>query len=201
MRIIERRIPTKNLWIFCEGEKTEKNYFNKLKIDKRVSRLNIKVISPKNSDAVGIVKYAVNHVDSKGFQEGDIIYCVFDRDNNSDQKLQQAENFAKTNKIKIIFSNPCFEYWILSHFEYYANSCEYPELESKIERHLKPYKKNDSELYSKTKDKLPEAIKNSKRIFKKHKENGISQISRNSNPSTGVFEIIEKVIEMKENPC
>ena len=116
MRITERRLPTQTLWIFCEGEKTEKNYFRKLRIDKRVPRLIIKIISPKNSDALEIIKYAFNYAKSKGFQKGDTLYCVFDRDDNSDKKLQQAEKFAKIHNIKIIFSNPCFEYWILSHF-------------------------------------------------------------------------------------
>ena len=198
MRITERRLSTKTLWIFCEGEKTEKNYFRKLKIDERVPGLIIKIISPKTCDPLEIIKYAYTYAKSKGFQKGDTLYCVFDRDDNSDQKLQQAEKFAKANNLNIIFSNPCFEYWILSHFEYYANSCEYPELKSKIELYIKPYKKNDSEIYNKTKDKLPEAIRNSKKILKKHKENGIPQISRNSNPSTKVFELIEKIREIKE---
>jgi len=58
--------PTSTLWIFCEGEKTEINYFNKLKINERISRINIKVqSSDKITDAIGVVKYAVSFLKNR----------------------------------------------------------------------------------------------------------------------------------------
>lgn len=191
--------PTNTLWIFCEGEKTEINYFNKLKVAERISRMNIKVkSSDKVTDATGILNYAVSFLENKNdFQKGDLIYCVFDRDSNTEQNLQKAEKIAKENNIQITFSNPCFEYWLLCHFEYFQSSCEPNDLNNKLKEKLGEYKKNDSEIYNKTKDKISEAIKNSKKIRKNHIGKKIKILSRKSNPSTQVFEIIEKVQELK----
>ncbi len=90
--------PTNTLWIFCEGEKTEINYFNKLKANERISRMNIKVqSSDKVTDAIGVVKYAISFLKNKkrDFEQDDLIYCVFDRDSNTNQHLDQALKLAK----------------------------------------------------------------------------------------------------------
>ncbi len=187
--------PTNNLWIFCEGEKTEINYFNKLKIDKRISRINIKVkSSDKITDSVGIVKYAISFLKYKrDFEPGDLIYCVFDRDSNTNQHLTQASKLAKENNIRIAFSNPSFEYWILCHFEYFITACESKNLIDKLKQNLSPYEKNDPDIYNKTQSKITTAIINAKKVKNKHEKEGIKLISRESNPSTYVFELIEKI--------
>lgn len=192
--------PTNTLWIFCEGEKTEFNYFNKLKVAERISRMNIKVnSSDKVTDAIGVVNYAISFLlkNKTDFQKEDLIYCVFDRDSNTEQNLQKAEKIARENGIQITFSNPCFEYWLLCHFEYFQTTCEPNDLNNKLKIKLGDYKKNDSEIYNKTKDNILTAIKNSKKIKEKHLIDQIKIISRKSNPSTQVFEIIEKIQELK----
>ena len=193
--------PTNTLWIFCEGEKTEINYFNKLKVNERISRINIKVqSSDKVTDAVGVVKYAISFLKNKkrDFERDDLIYCVFDRDSNTNQHLEQALKLAKSNNLQIVFSNPCFEYWILCHFEYFIASCNPEDMIRKLKEKLGNYKKNDLDIYKKTKDKIEIAITHAKKVKNKHEKEGIKIISRESNPSTYVFELIEKIGELKD---
>lgn len=192
------KIPTKKLWIFCEG-KTEKNYFYKLKQEERISRLDIRVIKSGNTDAKGIVNYTFKFIKARrDFEEGDLVCCVFDRDQNSNTQLRQAEKLAKENNILITFSNPSFEYWFLCHFGYFPERYETRELISKItEKANFTYVKKDSEIFLKTKNKIENAIENARKIRDKHIEENIKLISRESNPLTLVFKLIQKIDEFK----
>ena len=59
MARIEGKYPTKALWIFREGEKTEKNYFSKLRAQERIRRITTKVVNSDNTDAKGVVEHAI----------------------------------------------------------------------------------------------------------------------------------------------
>ncbi|HLD15806.1 MAG TPA: RloB family protein [Candidatus Nanoarchaeia archaeon] len=188
---------TKNLWIFCEG-RTEKNYFNKLKYIDRIRRLVIKAIDVTHNSADGIVKEAINFKEKhNNFQEDDIIICVFDRDQNNREQLIKAKSLADQRDIKLVFSNPCFEYWILCHYGHFPNQQEKQEIERKILRYLGNYITNDPDLYIKTRGKIQEAVKNSKKMFNQHIRNRTQIISRESNPLTLMFELIDLINSFK----
>lgn len=183
-----------NMWIFCEGEKTEINYFNHLKSDLRLKKLLIKVNSSDDQNALGIIKYALNFLDRKrDYVPGDTIVCVFDRDENSPEELEKAKKLASNKSIEIIFSNPCFEFWILSHFEKYERPLENKMLIAKLKSSLGTYCKNDPLLYEKTKEHIHDAIKNSKEMVAMHEGKGIDVVSVKSNPSTLVHLLIEQI--------
>lgn len=193
---IERRKPTKALWIFCEG-KTEKLYFDKLKFEQRINRLRIISFQSGHKNADGIVKEAIDFMKKRDFQEGDLITCLFDRDANLDEQLKRAKTIGEAKGILLSFSNPCFEYWILCHYGYFPSKYEQKELISKISDFITGYKKNDPDLYSKTKDKLQNAINNAEKIKNKHAKETTDIISRHSNPSTLVFELIKIIDNFK----
>lgn len=182
------------IWIFCEGEKTEKLYFQKLKTKERIW-INVKVTSPGNTDAVGLVKQTLKYKEQ--FIDGDYVYCVFDRDRNTDQKLCEAKKLAERNGIKLIFSNPCFEYWILCHFERLSTRCELPEIKDKLNHYMTNYSKTDVRIYDKTESLLSVAIENAKRVNQTHSGRA-ELLSTESNPSTNVYEIIERFREIKK---
>lgn len=48
--------------------------------------------------------------------ERDVIWCVFDRDENSDAALQKAKQVAMKEGYRLAYSNPSFELWFLLHF-------------------------------------------------------------------------------------
>ena len=187
------------MWIFCEGEKTEIYYFKHLRYDLRIRKLQIKVNSSDNKNALGVVNYALNYLNRKrDYLSGDIIACVFDRDQNSPEDIERAKKLASKKGIEIIFSNPCFEFWILSHFECYKRPLEKDMLKRKLISSLGQYNKNDPLLYEKTKEHISDAIKFSKDIISMHDNNGVEIISRDSNPSTLVHQLVEQIYDFDE---
>ncbi|MFH0870326.1 MAG: RloB family protein [archaeon] len=190
----EGRKSIKTIWIFCEGEKTEIYYFQRLKAKERIL-FNVKINTSEQKNAIGLVNHICRYkqTHTRDFLKEDIIYCIFDRDANSNDEFSHAEKIAKENGIEIIFSNPSFEYWILSHFGYYSNRFEKENLTAKLEKQISGYKKNDKDIYDKTESKIKEAIINAKRINKTHDK----ILCRESNPSTQIFRVIEKFKELK----
>lgn len=187
------------MWIFCEGEKTEVYYFNHLKSDLRIRKLQIKVNSSDDKNALGVVNYALNSLKRKrDYLLGDIIVCVFDRDQNSSEEIKRAKKLASQKGIEIIFSNPCFEFWILSHFGCYKTPLDKNMLKRKLISSLGQYNKNDPLLYEKTKEHISDAIKFSKEVISMHENNGVEIISRDSNPSTLVHQLIEQIYDFDE---
>ncbi|MBD3202820.1 hypothetical protein GF327_00865 [Candidatus Woesearchaeota archaeon] len=187
---------TKNLWIFCEGKKTETFYFKKLRHLERIDGLQIKVFTSGNTDAVGIIEHAQKFIEHrKDYVEGDFVCCVFDRDQNQNSVLAQAKRIAEQANICLIFSNPCFEYWVLCHFGSFHSRYSPDDVIDKIKEYLPEYRKNDSETYSKVKEKTQIANNNAKVIHKKHIEKNVEIISCESNPVTLVFHLIDKIFE------
>jgi len=45
------------------------------------------------------------------------LWVVFDRDENTPQEVYAAFRLARQNGIRIAFSHPCFELWLLLHFK------------------------------------------------------------------------------------
>ncbi|MEE3711888.1 RloB family protein [Campylobacter sp. CLAX-7218-21] len=101
--------------IICEGQKTEPNYFNKLKEKYHLSNIIIlKNTKPSPSSVVRVAmeKQREYKLDAKN----SIIYCVFDRDEHKD--IDNALDMIKAKSFNAILSSVCFEIWYLLHFEY-----------------------------------------------------------------------------------
>lgn len=117
--------------IYCEGEKTEPNYFNGY-IDKFFSTLrpSIKVVPTKKNTPVQLVKVAVKEKSIS--PDWDFYWVVYDRE--SEQKYKdkfhaQAYDKAKSHNISVAISNVCFEVWLLLHFcETTASYSNYDDL-------------------------------------------------------------------------
>ena len=100
--------------IVCEGEKTEVNYLNNFK---KRRGIKLEILHSGNTDAAGIITYALKMIDRYDLSLNasdtvhavfDTVHAVFDCDENIQTQLDKAKSLA-SNKIKIIFSNPCFE--------------------------------------------------------------------------------------------
>ena len=120
-RDLSRKTPKretyKTILIVCEGEKTEKLYFEDLISTKKLSSVNVQVYSGRGSDPESVVKTAIEEKDKQSQHlEFDEVYCVIDRD--AHQTFDDAKKLAKEHNINLIVSYPSFEYWYLCHFKY-----------------------------------------------------------------------------------
>ncbi|MFC1741610.1 RloB family protein [Nanoarchaeota archaeon] len=193
---------TSKLWLFCEG-KTEKRYFENLRV---TEHLRLKIV-PKEagvSRADQILDKAVRFLNGEFKVNGDsfdrardMVACVFDKDDNNTPEVFEAVR-SRCGDVKIIYSNPSFEYWILCHEGYY-NSPAYNQAQvyDLVKEKLDIDTKKETELYVKIKNNLETAKTNAKRIQKVHEDAGTELISRDSTPLSLTYRLIELIDEFR----
>ena len=147
---------TKTLWIFCEGE-TEKRYFQNFQVIERKRQLRIKPKISEDKRADLLVEEAISFKLKKDFEEGDILVCLLDRDFNKKRDLESAKRKAEKENITLFFSNPCFEIWILAHYEN-CSAFEPKNLYSYMKEKYGLDIKKETSLYRITKDNFEKAV-------------------------------------------
>jgi hypothetical protein len=188
--------------MICEGEKTEPIYFNKYK--KWGCNLTIETPKNKYTDPVGLAKFAKEYIKkgNKGekvkldLKKGDKIWCVFDCDENPNEKISEACKIAGKDVI-ICLSNPSFELWYLLHFVPILSKLWRSEAEERLKEYISDYDKN-KDVYDLLEEKRPVAIKNAKNLNKMHEKSGTKLICVESNPSTQVYAIVEEILKITE---
>lgn len=105
----------------------------------------------------------------------------------------KAKQTAVKEGYKIAFSNPSFEIWFLLHFSNQTTpleNCESVVNQLKKKGKLEQYEKN-KEVYEQLKSLQEAAIERAKKRMYELQEEHIEVISRESNPVTTVFELVE----------
>lgn len=177
-----------NILILCEGEKTEPNYFNSIKLKYRLSNVNIRGLG-SNTDT--ITKTAIKH--HKDYSQ---VWCVFDRDSFTAHHFNRAfQMVTKYKNIHIVYSNEAFELWYLLHFNYYNTGISRAQYCDILSRLLgKEYKKNSTEIYDLICDREYTAIKNAKRLLGSYS----NENPERNNPSTTVYKLVEELNKFKD---
>ncbi len=189
---------------------TEERYFEAIIKEYGLQKKYITITaSGEGAAPLDIAKFVANEVENAKNKNSpyDHVFCVFDMDIETGLKnaCQQILNTCKdieNEKDTLALSYPCFEYWILLHFEYKRpvfpkespciDCTDILEKRIKKEKHLPKYKKN-YEGFEKIMDRLEVAIKNSK-ISCREARNDITK-----NPtSTEVYKILECLKELKK---
>jgi hypothetical protein len=165
--------------IVCEGEKTEVNYFNAIRIIKRISSAEIEVVnSPYGTTPLQIVEFAIDRFnESKAF---DRVYAVFDRDDHANYHDALAKAMANAKKLKndegnkapllAIPSVPNFELWLLLHFRDVLAPMHRTEVfaELRSTAYYPSYAKNSKSVYVDTSPRIPDAIKRTEHLRTLH---------------------------------
>ncbi len=192
--------------IVCEGAKTELNYFKAIKKEFRLHTAYIEVIHSTHTKPIPIVKYTVDRIELvKDTKEAyDHVFCVIDRDRHP--YFDEASKIMVKNSIKPARSWPCFEYWLLLHFEY--TRTDFVEIKSdhcikalekriKKEPHIPNYTKNYKH-FDKFMDRLEDAIKNSKKSLKDKKSMEKDPTTIKKNPTaTEVHKVVECLMNIR----
>ena len=183
--------------IVCEDSKSSAYYFQDMAKAFGLTAVDVRG-KECGSAPSSVLKYAVQVFEQeKPSDPYDRVYCVFDRDRH--------ESFSPTVK-KIgalktsgepffaITSTPCFEIWLLLHFDYVSHPfpakkrspCDQAISELRNKATLDGYKKGIGGIYAKlSRQKMFNAIKYAKRLLKDNKKTG------SDNPETNVHELIE----------
>lgn len=116
------RDPKQRFLIVCEGKNAEPRYFRALE---RLSNTIIDVIAAAGTPDA-IAKIAIREAEKRGvigrhrgklawYERTDEVWAVFDRDEHD--HYEDAIRLCEENKICVGRSNPCFEIWLILHFQ------------------------------------------------------------------------------------
>jgi hypothetical protein len=188
--------------IYCEGRETEPNYFHALKREDHVARnYDITIKRGKGGSRVDIVTKLLSHVQSVN-KEYDHRYCVLDtehlRSEEEREDFSTAMALAAQKNVTCFVSNPCFEVWLLAHFE---RTCQcFPDCDSVIQRINKywkvqfkrEYAKNDELIYLKLRGQTRSAINRARQVREIDHKGETEVVECNS--STERYRLIEKLL-------
>lgn len=97
--------------VLCEDSKSSKTYLEDAAKYFRATA-QVQIAHPGRTDPLGVVQAGV-----KQESAFDSVFCVVDRDSHAN--WDQAINLANGHeKVRMIRSYPCFEFWLLLHFGY-----------------------------------------------------------------------------------
>ena len=170
-RTRDTRDANPRFFICCEDGKSAPRYFEALRKYYKYSQQSFKVDKKSNrTDPCSVVGRAVDYKkeleknEDLCTRDGDRVWAVIDVDQH--KGINNACQKARSNGIQMLISNPCFEYWILLHFEDTApgvHDCD--ELIRKhLKRHMKNYDKGSTD-YSDFVDRAEEAARRAERQF------------------------------------
>lgn len=193
-----QRIPVRPLIrIVCEGA-TEGYYFDAIRMELKASTITIDIKpAPWGCDPKSLLKFCKQE---KGRDEYEKVFCVFDSDNRT--YISNVIDAALKAKINVIFSNPCFEFWYILHFEYTTRSFSVDEAESELKNYLPWYKKEKKELkqvYSQIKSSQDKATSRAKKVIKYHEDLTPASIGNIiiDRPVTNAHELVDVLLSLR----
>jgi hypothetical protein len=181
------------VYLICEGSETEIRYFKQFR--SRGCNIDIIPIPSQYKSADRLVQKARATMGNNPFypDDGDIIWCVFDRDDNTNTMLSKAKQIAIKEGYQIAFSNPSFEVWFLLHFHNQTTpveDCNAAIQLLKQKGRLEQYEKN-KDVYEQLKPLQSVAIERARKRISALEEEHQEAVSRQSNPVTTVAELVE----------
>lgn len=181
------------------GAKTETSYFRGLKT---ASRLTNVVVRPSRAGQPGPRGLGERARDELRNDPGwDEIYCVLDHDGRDsavgelEMKVAVLNRRNRSTRVEMILPDPCFEYWLLLHFELTdrpfaavgkgRTACD--AVIAARRRHCPEYSKNEPRIYEQFQEHVDTAVSNAERL------EGLKTASPAHSPRTGVGRLVHRL--------
>ena len=185
------RQPLPRMLIVCEGKRTEPEYFRDMKtVERALVDLDIRSEGmPKElvERAVELKRQAEAAAERERDENlrYDEVWCVFDIDTH--KLIAEASQQARNHRIELAISNPCFELWVLLHFQDQRAHIQVRQVQRLCAKHLPGYEKRVP--YTKLRRYYIIAVQRAKHLDKMQASLGRMR----GNPSTGVYRLTEKI--------
>ena len=193
-RKVATRAPRRTILVFCEGERTETDYLEALKRDpavRDIASVDIRI----HQDSLGyapltLVRAAVEARARAADEEGEIdeVWCIFDVEQPKNHpNLKEAIALARDRGVHVAVSNPCFELWLILHFQDQSapmTSKDAIDLRRSLDNSRD--KGLDGYLYMPQRD---QAARRARDLDDRHKGNATR--FPNDDPSSGMFRFLE----------
>lgn len=180
-RKLARRKPTRppfdRVLIVTEGSRTEPRYFEDIRRQKRITPAHVAVLpSAAGTEPRRIVDFAeACFGKTKAF---DRVYAVFDRDSHRtySDALQRAARLdgslrndeGKPVRFLATPSVPCFELWLLLHYQDIHSFSDRHEIIRKLKTHIERYDKDAVGIYATTEPRIDEASRRARYLRSLH---------------------------------
>lgn len=204
-----RRAPYERLLIVCEGEKTEPHYLKEIQSEKRLSTANVQVWpSELGTQPLQVVEYAetlfLNGCRAKAIEPltFDRILAVFDRDDHATyyQALDKVRALngnlinddGEPIPVQAIASVPCFELWLLLHFENIQAPIHRNEVYQRLQSHLNGYQKGQGGHWESTRHNLDIATQRA------HIRAQLTNAYNGLEPFTNMHELVHRLLHLKD---
>lgn len=180
-RKLGKRASYDRILVISEGSKTEPLYLGEIRKEYRLQTANVQVqYSQFGTTPLQVVEYAehlfVNGEEAKNIQPRafEQVYAVFDRDDHDsyhnalvkaeslDGKLRNGDK--QPVRFEAIASVPCFELWLLLHFEEVLAPLHRTEVYQRLGQYLLNYDKGRAGHYAQTSQHLTVATQRAEHL-------------------------------------
>ena len=191
-------------YLFCEGEKTESNYFwgfQKRIEENPVYRDMVLIeIRPCGAETLRVVDEAENYVKKNAVSRGQV-WCIYDKDDfpadHFNAAANKVENLNKGNsevEYHAAWSNECIEFWFVLHFANYISNNHRSEYvaflnERSHELGYGSYQKNMPDIFDILMEKGNPKL--AIRYAEKNIRNSIGKTPADIAPGTKVHELVK----------
>lgn len=190
--------PKPRILAVCEGSVTEPRYIASYRDFARNALVDVNTTGG-NTDPLSLVEETIERRDDAARlarQKGDRflayneVWSVFDRDSHA--TFDEAKTLADRESVRLAVSNPCFELWLLLHYEHQGGHISCQEVIRTFQAYHPEYDKvmNFSELH----DHYDDARQRARRLWRERRR----AQDRGGNPSTRVYSLTEQIRQTAE---
>ncbi|WP_370677172.1 RloB family protein [Pleomorphomonas sp. PLEO] len=194
-RKVETKTPKPRIIIYTEGEKTERDYFEEMRRTFRSVVVDVEIIGGAGvpltiaNEAALAARTARRQGRNQSYTRYDEFWAVFDRDEHPN--VTEAISKCRAAKVGVAFSDPCFELWLILHFQDFDR----PDHRHDVQRHLetlcRDYDRSKRKTTDCTKlmDLIVEAEQRAERQLARRKDEGTPP----GPPFTTVYELTRRI--------
>lgn len=202
------RPPHARILIVCEDSKSSPGYFREIRIHHRISTASVQVQPSQLGTAPKLVVEYACELFRKGNPHRQIIarrfdqvYAVFDRDDHEsyhealalaesmDGKLRNDER--QVVRFSAVASVPCFELWLLLHYEDILSPLHRDEVQKRLRKYLPDYEKGGSGYFERTRPQLALATQRADKLAKH------TNARDGKMPYTKIGELVSELCKLK----
>jgi hypothetical protein len=181
--------PYRKLFLIAtEGARTEPIYFGMFNSLQATIHVKLLPASKHDTSPPQILKRAEGFAKENGLRKKDEVWLVMDRDQWTEEQLEEVLLGCQEEAFNLAVSNPQFEYWLLLHFEDGSRVQSSRDCTERLRRYLPHFKKNNLETH-KVEPGIPEAIQRAQA-----KDNPPCEDWPRTNGST-VYRLVKKLKE------
>lgn len=202
------RITHDRVLIVSEGSKTEPLYFGEIRQHFRLQTATVQVRpSEFGTQPLQVVEYAeqlfLKGDASKGIapRAFEQVYAVFDRDDHATYQAALSKAAALNKKLKselgatvrfeAIASVPCFELWLLLHFDEVLAPLHRTEVAQRLSLHLATYAKGQASQFAATRQYLAKVTERATNLAAQHNSYDGQQ------PFTDIYRLVSELTSLR----